>query len=418
MSNYENSPLLGAAEARKPLWKDNRLYVRWPANICRLTWLFAASSNINALLVFVPVGSVAGARSWNPTAVFTLNFLAIIPLSVLLTFVINELSARLDQPWKELFSVMLTNSVKIIINVTAVQYNEIRVAQSCMLGTILSNILLILGCCFLVGGIRSQESNFNVAAASTMSSLMVIASVSLIIPATLDTALHNSKSGSRDEIVMFSRGTAVILLLIYILYLYFRLISHASLFNEEQAENGEEARQSHQAISPIASIIALVIVLVAIAISAHFLIGSINPLFKTTHIGKTFIGLILLPILGNGKERITAISVAYKGQMNLGIDVAIGSSIQIALFVTPSLVILSWIMHTADPMTLHFQSFETIIFVVSVLVVNSLIQDGKSNYLEGAMCLGTYIIIALAFRLYPDDTGDVGTIVGVLGGRE
>jgi len=274
-----------------------------------------------------------------------------------------------------------------------------------MLGTILSNILLVcaytyacyltqlttqvLGCCFLAGGIRSQESNFNTAAASTMSSLMVVASVSLIIPATLDAALHNSKSGSGDKIVMLSRGAAVILLILYILYLYFRLISHTSLFNENQAERSEEARQSGQTLSPIASVIALVIVLVASTINAHFLVGSINPLFKTTHISKTFVGLILLPILGNSKERVTAISVAYKGKMDLGIDVAIGSCIQIALFVTPLLVILSWIMHTADPMTLHFQGFETIVFFVSVLVVNSLLQDGKSNYLEGSMCLGT-----------------------------
>jgi Ca2+:H+ antiporter len=108
------------------------------------------------------------------------------------------------------------------------------------------------------------------------------------------------------------------------------------------------------------------------------LVGSINLLFKATHTSKTFIGIILLSILGNKKERVTAISVAYKGKMDLGIDVAIGSSIQIALFVTPSLVILSWIMHTADPMTLHFQVFETIVFFVSVLVVNSLTKHPRS----------------------------------------
>jgi Ca2+:H+ antiporter len=116
MSSHENTPLLGAAEGRNPLWKDNRPYVRWPANICRLIWLFAASSHVNVLLVFVPLGIVAGARSWNPITVFILNFLAIIPLSVLLTFVINELSTKLDQPWRGLFSVMFINSVKIIVS--------------------------------------------------------------------------------------------------------------------------------------------------------------------------------------------------------------------------------------------------------------------------------------------------------------
>ncbi|KAH8655157.1 Sodium/calcium exchanger protein-domain-containing protein [Tricladium varicosporioides] len=411
MSNHEDTPLLEASEGLTPPWKDCKPYTRWLANIYRLVRIFVTSNKINVLLIFVPLGIIAGVRSRSPVTVFILNFLAILPLSVLLTFLIDELSTKLYQPWRGLFNVMFTNLVKIIVNVVAVQDNEIRVVQSCMLGTILSNILLVLGFCFLASGIRSQESTFNNAIASTMSSLMVVACVSLIIPAALNAALHSSKSSSADKIVMLSRGTAVILLILYILYLYFRLVSHISLFNEEQIEESEEVGQSSQTLSPVALVIALIIILVAITITAHFLVGSIKPLTEATHISKTFIGLILLPILGNGKERITAISVAYQGKMDLGIDVAIGSSMQIALFVTPLLVIVSWIMHNTDPMTLHFQGFETVIFFVSVLVVNSLIQDGKSNYLEGAMCLGTYIIIALAFRLYPDDAGDVETVI-------
>ena len=118
MSSHENTPLLGASEGRNLPSKDNRPYTQWMVNICRLIWIFAASSNINVLLVFVPLGSIAGARSKSPTTVFILNFLAIIPLSVLLTFVIHELSTKLYQPWRGLFSVMFTNSVKIIVSCT------------------------------------------------------------------------------------------------------------------------------------------------------------------------------------------------------------------------------------------------------------------------------------------------------------
>jgi Ca2+:H+ antiporter len=144
-----------------------------------------------------------------------------------------------------------------------------------------------------------------------------------------------------------------------------------------------------------------------VAICAEFLVDSIDSIVESAHISKTFVGLILIPIVGNAAEHVTAVIVAYKGKMDLAINVAIGSSMQIALFVTPFLVILGWIMH--QPMTLHFQGFETIIFFISVLIVNYLIQDGKSNYLEGAMCLGIYAIIALAFYIYPDDaTGDIG----------
>ena len=117
MSSDENTLLLGGgADGRRPLWKDNRPYVRWPTNICRLIWLSAASSNINVLLVFVPLGSVAGARLWNPTTVFVLNFLAIVPLSVFVSFVIDELSPKLGQRWRGLFSAMFTNSVKLIVS--------------------------------------------------------------------------------------------------------------------------------------------------------------------------------------------------------------------------------------------------------------------------------------------------------------
>ncbi|KAG9653244.1 calcium/proton exchanger, partial [Aureobasidium melanogenum] len=136
----------------------------------------------------------------------------------------------------------------------------------------------------------------------------------------------------------------------------------------------------------------------------EYLVDSIDAIVEEAHISKTFIGLILLPIVGNAAEHVTACVVAYKDKMDLAIGVAIGSSLQISLFVTPFLVLLGWAM--GQPMTLHFQMFETVVFFVSVLVVNYLIADGKSNYLEGAMCIGTYIIIALAMWVYPDDAGD------------
>jgi Ca2+:H+ antiporter len=219
---------------------------------------------------------------------------------------------------------------------------------------------------------------------------MAVASVSLIIPATLYAGLHNPKLGLEDNIVILSRGTAVILLILYTLYLYFQLVSHASLFNREwEVEEDQDERHSDQTLSPITSGIVLVIAIALTAVCANSLVGCIDSIVETKHISKTFIGLILLPMLGNATERITAVAAAYKGKMDLAINVAIGGSMQIALFVTPFLVVLSWVMQNPVPMTLHFQSFETVVIFLSVLVVNYLIQDGKSNYLEGAMCLGT-----------------------------
>jgi len=221
-----------------------------------------------------------------------------------------------------------------------------------------------------------------------MSSLMAVACASLIIPATLYAALRSSKAETDQHILILSHGTAVILLILYILYLYFQLHSHAELFEvEAQRVEGEEEQKEGQVLTPIAAGVALVVVTILVAVCAEYLVDSIDSIVKTAHISKTFIGLILLPIVGNAAEHVTAVIVAYKGKMDLAINVAIGSSMQIALFVTPFLVILGWIVD--KPMTLHFQGFETVVFFLSVLVVNYLIQDGKSNYLEGAMCIGT-----------------------------
>jgi Ca2+:H+ antiporter len=242
-----------------------------------------------------------------------------------------------------------------------------------------------------------------------MSSLMAVASASLIIPATLYAVMNNGKTHDPEtdkNILVLSHGTAIILLILYILYLYFQLYSHHNLFADVENQ-GEEGEDEPQILSPTAAGVALVIITVMVAICAEFLVDSVDSIVESAHISKTFVGMILIPIVGNAAEHVTAVIVAYKGKMDLAINVAIGSSMQIALFVTPFLVILGWIIH--QPMTLHFQGFETIVFFISVLIVNYLIQDGKSNYLEGAMCLGIYAIIALAFFIYPDDaTGDIG----------
>jgi Ca2+:H+ antiporter len=271
-----------------------------------------------------------------------------------------------------------------------------------MLGSILSNILLVLGCCFIAGGIRYNEQTFNSTVASTMSSLLAVASASLIIPATLYAALAQSKeSSSEDNILVLSHGTAIILLLVYIMYLVFQLKTHAHLFDAES--QGEDSQEEAEILGPWAAGVALLLVTLMVAVCAEFLVDSIDSIVESAHISKTFIGLILIPIVGNAAEHVTAVVVAYKNKMDLAIGVAIGSSLQISLFVTPFLVILGWIMD--KPMTLHFETFETVAFFLSALVVTLLIQDGKSNYLEGGLCIGMYLIIALAFYVYPADTG-------------
>ena len=250
-----------------------------------------------------------------------------------------------------------------------------------MLGSILSNILLVLGCCFIAGGIKYKEQSFNTTVASTMSSLLSVSTASLIIPAALYASLQkHSEESPEHNILILSHGTAIILLFIYVMYLVFQLKTHSHFFEEN---TGEEAEA--ELLTPWAAGVLLVIITIAVAVCAEYLVDSIDSIVETAHISKTFIGLILIPIVGNAAEHVTAVVVAYKDKMDLAIGVAIGSSLQIALFVTPFLVVLGWIMDRN--MTLHFETFETVAFFLAALVVTLLIQDGKSNYLEGVLCI-------------------------------
>lgn len=266
----------------------------------------------------------------------------------------------------------------------ALKNNEIQLVQASMLGSILSNLLLVLGCCFLAGGIKHHEQFFNATVASTMSSLLAVASASLIIPATIYETLTLKPLDPQDTLLKISRGTAVILLILYIIYLIFQLKTHSNLFDEENQPEADDQGDAHT-LSPWAAGMMIIIVTVTVAICAHYLIKVIDPFVETAHISKTFTGLILIPIIGNAAEHTTAVVVAWKNKMGLAIAVAIGSCLQIALFVTPGLVVLGWIMDR--PLSLHFGMFETVAFAVSVFVVVLLIQDGKSNYLEGVLCL-------------------------------
>lgn len=199
--------------------------------------------------------------------------------------------------------------------------------------------------------------------------------------AKLYSVLSKSSADTETNILILSHGTAIILLILYCLYLFFQLRTHANLFDaESQAAEDEEEEPS---MGPWAAAAVLVLVTVAVSVCADYLVDSIDSIVESAHISKTFVGLILLPIVGNAAEHVTAVVVAVKDKMDLAMGVAIGSSMQIALFVTPFLVILGWIMD--KPMTLHFETFETVVFFLSVLVVTYVVQDGKSNYLEGCM---------------------------------
>ncbi|KAH8752247.1 Sodium/calcium exchanger protein-domain-containing protein [Diaporthe sp. PMI_573] len=230
---------------------------------------------------------------------------------------------------------------------------------------------------------------------------------SLVIPATLFMVLEgdNDKAAAHKSVLILSRGTAIILLLLYCLYLFFQLRTHKNLFNPEVPENSEDEDEEEEgdesSMSAWSASAILILTTVVISFCADYLVDAINPLVETGAFSKNFIGLILIPIIGNAAEHLTACVVAIKDQMDLAMGVAVGSSVQIALLVTPFLVLLGWAID--KPMDFQFEMFETVSFFISVLVVTYVVQDGKANYLEGAMLIGLYVIIALAFYATPSD---------------
>ncbi|KAF9144735.1 hypothetical protein BGX30_011622 [Mortierella sp. GBA39] len=356
---------------------------------CLKVILFA--TRINVLLLFVPLGVIASKLHWAPVTVFVLNFIAIIPLAKLLGYATEEIAMRLGDNLGALLNASFGNAVELILSIVALKEGKIDVVQASVLGSVLSNLLLVLGLCFICGGYKFQTQKFNQTAAQTSSSLLSLACLSLLIPAAF--VATAKEIDHTNHIQSLSYGTSIVLLVVYILYLFFQLKTHAHFYATENEEEEEP-------VLPIwMSIALLFVVTLVVALCAEFLVDSIEGLSESWNISPTFIGLILLPIVGNAAEHVTAVTVAMKNKMDLAIGVAIGSSMQIALFVTPLMVIIGWFI--GQPMTLFFNTFETCIMFVSVLIVNYLIQDGESNWLEGVQLLSTYVIIAIAVFYYP-----------------
>lgn len=383
------------------------------------TMLTLKSSPVNYLLFFVPLGLLAGILGWSSNAVFWINFFAIVPLALILAFATEELAEHTGQTVGGLLNATFGNAVELIVSIIALKDKQIRIVQASMLGLILSNLLLVLGCCFIAGGITRVQQTFNQTVAQTMSSLMALATAGLLIPAAFHASMPNSNKNiefpdpdvdSDFKILSFSRGVAIVLLSLYILYLVFQLKTHKALFEEQSHEDdgiittslpsdGHHKSES-ETLSVWGALTVLISATVLVSFCADYLVGAIDDIVELSGLSKTFIGLIVIPIVGNAAEHATAIIVAMKDKMDLAIGVAVGSSLQIALFVTPFMVIIGWIIDV--PMSLYFSTFETAIMLVSVFITNLVILDGESNWLEGAMLLSTYLIVALAFFYYPD----------------
>jgi len=381
--------------------------------ISSLIHFFTTTPVITVLLVFVPIGIALGATDQNATVVFIFNFLGIIPLAKLLGEATEQLALHTSQSVGGLLNATFGNAVEIIIAIIALNAGLIRVVQASLIGSILSNLLLVLGMCFVAGGIKNSVMKFNSTAAQTSSGILFLAVLAVVMPAALRVQVQEELDAAKlllasenftdlnvtaaetlipleARLLVLSRGTAIIMLIIYGLFLFFQLHTHKQFYADDEGEEEEDPEMT----LPVA-IGMLAIVTIFVAVCSEFLVSSIEGITTAWGISETFAGMILLPIVGNAAEHLTAVTVAMKNKLDLSIGVAVGSSQQIAMMVVPLLVVLGWIM--GQPMSLYFDTFETAVLFMTVIVVHALIMDGESNWLEGAMLLGVYAILAIAF---------------------
>jgi len=364
---------------------------------------------LNWMLLLVPLAAFASVGLHDATLAFVLSLAAIMPLASLMGRATEEIALRTSQTIGGLLNATFGNSAEIIIALMAVyaaseglalgtvegQHTAdtmVHLVQASLIGSILGNLLLVLGLAFVWGGLRHRVQSFSPDAVGANSSLLLLAVIALIVPTTF--AMTTSGDAATTGVLNLSRLVAFVLLGLYALFLLFQLKTHHDLFSSEGHHHGEEPKMGMRAAMAL-----LVISTLGVIWMAEILVHSVESAAESIGLPHLFIGVILLPFFGNAAEHFAAVSVAGRNKMDLSFTIAVGSSTQIAVFVAPLVVLASWALGV--PMTFEFGLFETVVTFIAVLIANSIASDGKSNWLEGAMLLGTYAILAIAFFFHP-----------------
>lgn len=352
--------------------------------------IFGSNKCLSMLLAFVPMGLIAQKMEMAPQIVFTLNFVAIIPLAWLIGKATEDVAAKIGETAGGLLNATFGNVVEMLLCVAGIRNNEISVVQCTLLGSILSNLLLVMGCSFLFGGMYFPVQKYNQAGAATQCSLMALSVFAIGLPTIYVNVLKQESEW--EHMVEVSRWASVCLLGVYFAYLVFQLKTHASLFQDDSGEHEEEEEPD---LSPWAASALLCVCTVVTSMATDGLIEAIKGTVNEWNISKEFIGIILLPIIGNAAEHYTAIKVAMQNKMDLSLGVAAGSSCQMALLVTPFTVMVGWCYGTE--MTLNFHAFQLAVLLFSVFLVTTILNNGQSNWLEGYILLVTYFVISLIY---------------------
>ncbi|KAL8690749.1 MAG: hypothetical protein Q9218_003870 [Villophora microphyllina] len=386
---------------------------------------------VNVLWPFVPAAiAVRYAHPEAHTWIFALNYIAMVPSANLIGFAGQELARKLPKVFGVLLETFLGGIVEIVLFMVLLRknnddpasedYNQlIPVIRAAILGSILANLLLCMGFCFFAGGLRRDEQEFDGAISEVGSGLLMTAGFGLMIPAAFFTSLSGSTevnttpAALTEKVLTISRVTSVVLFVAFFLYVWFQMRTHHSIYDAVLEADEEKDHDRHKDLKKAKltlteCILALVIAITCVCLHAVFLVEEIEFIVHERHVSDSFMGLILVPLVEKAAEHLTAVDEAWDNQMNFALAHVLGATVQTALFNGPLVVIVGWGLGKA--MDLNFEIFNAVVLILAIIVAGNFLRDGKSNYLEGALCIFIYIIIAVAAFSYPDPKpGSAGT---------
>ncbi len=348
---------------------------------------------IYGLILLAPIAIVLEVTGWGGhAAVFVVSALAMVPLAAVLGRATEDAAIYTGPKIGSLLNATLGNAPELIITIVALREGLVEVVKASIAGSIVGNILVVLGASILAGGLKNGTQHFDGRAAGTSAAMMMLAVIALVIPAVFALGEVEHRPSVQD-IERLSDGVAIVLFVLYGLYLFY------SLRQKSPGEEAQEDETGNATMGLPAAIGILVASTLAIVFMSELLVGALEPTAEDWGLTDLFIGVMLVPLVGNIAEHFVAVQVAVRNKMDLSLGIALGSGLQIALFVTPVLVLAGVILN--EPMTLVFNSFELAALVGAAVIAVLIANDGESNWLEGAELLALYVILGIAFFFVP-----------------
>jgi Ca2+:H+ antiporter len=347
---------------------------------------------VRFLLIFFPIAILAELLHWGDLVIFTASALAIIPFAGILGEATEALADKTGPRVGGLLNATLGNAAELIITIVALSAGKVDLVKASIIGSILGNLLFVLGFSLLLGGIKNGVQKFSRDRISVDATLVILAAIAISVPSLFAEQIATDF----PAVEALSMTTAVVMLLLYALSIFYSL--RQPLEGPAHGPIAEPAHgEAHQSTGRALGI--MILAVAGLAIMSEFLVGSLDVVTETFGLSEFFVGIILVPLIGNVAEHLVAVQLAMKNEMDLSLSIALGSSLQVALLVAPLLVFISLVV--GNPMTLEFNHPEVIAMVAASVIAALVAIDARSNWLEGAMLLAVFFILAIGFFFIP-----------------